>query len=315
MHLLGGGDDGIRLWRLADGREVGKQTGMTLRAISVSRDGKWVVCGTTEGASVWDANLHEKVINVEATISMYAVDVSPDSTRFATGTEGGNNRNASVWSITTGKRLIGPLQHTNDVTGIKFSPNGEQMATFCPGGSVRIFDIHNGDQLLDIKANRPSSWPFGVTPLAWSEDGQQFFAITESNKIDCFAFPTGSQLAESPILDNERSISLAGNGNFIATVADHAISFLDSSTLAKIGTSIEDGQIMRSIAVSLDSSQIAIGRRDGKVILRDLTNFLTDSYGPFQVSNRSFVMLDNHHPISTHRIRRLLARNNQTTNL
>ena len=309
-HLLGGGDDGTPRWRLADGQEVGKQMGMQLLAISVSRDLKRVVCGTRNGgASAWDAEMHEKVVNVEDTTSVYAVDVSPDSTKFATGT---TRYEASVWSITTGQRLVGPLKHTNDVTGIRFSPDGELVATFTPGGSVCIFDSHNGDQRLDIKADRPSRWTFGVTPLVWSDDGRQIFAILDNNKIKSFAFPTGSQLAESPILNYERSISLAGNGKFIATVSDQAISFLDSSTLAKIGTSIEDSKCMRSIAISLDSSQIAIGRLDGTIIIHDLASFLPDSHGPFHVSICPFIRLacwinTIQSSILTHFIRRLLT--------
>ena len=74
-------------------RRVGKQPGMNLRAISVSRDGKWMVCGTRdEGASVWDAELHEKVIDVEGTKTVYAVDVSPDSTRLAMATNSSVSR-------------------------------------------------------------------------------------------------------------------------------------------------------------------------------------------------------------------------------
>ena len=87
------------------------------------------------------------------------------------------------------------------------------------------------------------------------------------------------------------SISIAGNGKFMATVASHAISFLDTSPLAKIGTAIQDRKSMRSIAISSDSSQIVIGRRDGKVIIHNLANFLPDSYGPFHVSICPFIML------------------------
>ena len=283
MHLWGGGNDGIQRWQLADGREVGKETGVQLRAISVSRDGKWIVYGTDDsGASVWDVELHRNLIQVEGKKRVSAVDVSPDSATFATGTAG-NDEKASVWSITTGKRLVGPLKHDNSVTGVRFSPDGEHIATFIPGGSVRIFHSRNGDQLLDIKATRPSQWPTSVTPLVWSDDGQRVFTISD-NKIRSFAVSTGSQLVESPILDGVRSISLAGNGNFIATVADHAISFLDSSTLAKVGTAIENSESMWSIAISLDSSQIATGRIDGKITIHDLANLLPDSYGPFHVS-------------------------------
>ena len=301
-HLLGGGVDGIRQWRLADGEEVGKKTAtLKVIAISVSRDRKWIVCGTRQGgASVWDAQMRGKAIDVEGTKTVCAVDVSPDSTRFATGIEGGNNRNASIWSLTSGERLVGPLQHDSDVTGVRFSPSGEHVATFIPGGSVRIFDSHNGDQLLDIKAKRPTRWSFRVTPLAWSNDGQLIFAITDNNIIKSFAFPTGSQLAESPILDYTHSICLAGNGKFIATVSEEAVSFLDSSTLAKTGTVIKDSKGKWSTPISLDSGRIAAGREDGKIIVHNLANLLPDSYGPFQVSSCSLMTLACRITILTH---------------
>ena len=289
MHLLCGSDGGIRRWRLADGQEVGKQTGTKLRAISVSRDGKWVACGSREGgASLWDAELHEKVVDVEGENSVYAVDVSPDSTRLATGT-GFGDYEASIWSITTGERLVGPLKHDRGVTGIRFSPNGERIATCSHGGSVCIFDSRNGDQLLDIKTDTASTRP--ITPLVWSNDGQRIFTVSNDKRIRSFAASTGTQLAESPILNNNYSIALAGNGRFISTVAMHTISFLDTSTLVKIGTSIEDSERMWSIAISFDSSQIATGRADGKIIVHNLASFLPDSYSHSQVRNCLFIML------------------------
>jgi len=57
MHFYGGTADGIRRWRVVDGQEVGKQMGVDMGAISVSRDGKWTVYGTTAGTSMWDAEL------------------------------------------------------------------------------------------------------------------------------------------------------------------------------------------------------------------------------------------------------------------
>ena len=288
VHLLGGGNDGIQRWRCADGQELGKQKGIRLQAIAVSRDCKWIVYGTHQGgASVWDAEMHEKLIDVEGRTTVQAVDVSPDSTWFATGTI---RREASVWSISSGQRLIGPLEHDKDVAGIRFSPNGEQVATCCEGGSaVRIFNSRNGDKLIDIKTTTPRKWP--ITPLAWSSDGQQIFSVSDDNRIKSFAVSTGSQLAESPILDGARCISLAGNGKFIATVAEHAVSFLDTSTLTKIGTTFRNSEGMRSIAISSDSSQIATGRRDGKIIVHNLSNFLPDSYGPFRVRFCPLLML------------------------
>ena len=153
-------------------------------------------------------------------------------------------------------------------------------------------------------------WP--ITPLVWSNDGQQILTVSDDNKVKSFAVSTGSQLAESPILDNTYSISLAGNGKFIVAVTSHSTSFLDTSTLAKIGTAIEDSKKMWSIAISLDSSRVATGREDGKIIIHNLANFFPNSYGPLHVSICLFMMLARQISI-THYIRHPLTRNNNHT--
>ena len=282
IHLLSGNDDGIQRWRLEDGQEVRKQAGMVVGSISVSRDHKWTVCGNTKGASVWDAELRGKVIDVEGTKMVYAVDVSPDSTSFATGSD----EEASIWGISSGERLVGPLKHDRDVTGIKFSPNGEHVATACRGSAIRIFDSHTGDWLITIDTITPGWAP--TIPLLWSDDGQQIFAASEDNKIQSFRVSTGSQLAESQILNDDgnniQSIALATNGKFLATYAGEVITFLDTSTLSQIVPVVKDSGTMDSIALSPDRRYIATGGRDGKITVRELGRILPDFYGPFRVS-------------------------------
>ena len=302
-HLLGGTNNGIQRWRLADGKEVGKQlAGNQLRAISVSKDQKWMVCGTERGpgATVWDGEMQEKLIHVERTEGVWAVDISPDSARFATGI----HYAASIWSITSGKRLVGPLSQDELVIGIRFSPSGERVATACRGNSIRIFDSHAGDNLVTIR----NEITYKVaTPLAWSSDGEQLFATACDNKIRSFDASTGSLLAESRILqyepDNITSIALPDNGKFIAAIATierTSISFLDVSTLTRIVPVLEDielpssittyEQIDASIAISLDSSHLAYGRGDGKIVVRHLSSVLPDLYGPFPVSICAFIV-------------------------
>jgi WD40 repeat protein len=283
MQLLSGKEDGLRRWRVADGQELGNRMAKDAYAISVSRDGKWIVCGTGQGASVWDAKMQEKSIEVEGTIFVGAVDISPESTKFATGT-GRDDYNASIWNIITGERLVGPLQHDAYVASIKFSPNGEHIATVAHDNTIRVFDSHNGDQLIAIKTDIPS-WS-AITPLAWSNNGQQVFTASSDRKIKSFDVSTGSQLAESQVPGNDdaRSIALADNGKLLATFARHSISFWDTSTLTQIGPVIEDSQRIRSIALSPDCSSLATGGFDGNITIRNLNNILPDLYGPFRVS-------------------------------
>ena len=295
MQLLSGKQDGLRRWRVADGQEVGNQIPMDVNAISMSRDGKWIVYGTVKGASVWDAKTLEKAIEVDSESTNYvdAVDISPESTRFATGTgEHGGGNNASIWNVITGERLVGPLQHDGRLVGIKFSPNGEHIATANDGSiQVRVFDSRNGDQLITIDARIPS-WG-AITPLAWSNNGEQLFVASGDSKIKSLDVSTGSQLAELQVHgDNEVvSIVLAANGKFLATFANHSISFWDTSTLTQIGPVIDDSQRVRSIALSPDCSYLVTGGWNGNITLRNLNNILPDLYGPFHVSIFEFTIL------------------------
>ena len=294
VHILSGKDDGLRQWGIADGQEVGNQMGMNaVMAISVSRDGKWIVCGSRNGASVWDAKTQENAIEVEDTEYVGAVDISPESTRFATGAGLNEDYNASIWNITTGERLVGPLQHSSFVSVIKFSPNGEHIATMSWNHSIRVFDSHNANQLIAIrvKTDMPSSWP--STPLAWSNDGQQIFAAWSDRKIKSFDVSTGSQLAESQVDGGGMvtSIALAANGKFLATFAGRSISFWDTFTLTQIGPVIKNSQSMWSIDLSPDCSCLATGGGGGHIAIRNLYNILPDLYGPFRVSIHAFAIL------------------------
>ncbi|KAG8216965.1 WD40-repeat-containing domain protein [Butyriboletus roseoflavus] len=253
---------------------------MTVVAVSVSRDHKWVACGTYQsGASVWDTELREKVIDVEGTKSVFAVDFSPDSTRFATGIY----KEASVWSISSGERLVGPVKHDGTVTGMKFSPNGEQIATTSYGGSIRVFDSRTGDEVININTTTPSQGT--ITPLSWSNDGQQIFAVCKGNKIRSFEVSTGSQLTEIEIRKDGRleSIALATNGKFLAAYAGCTVSFLDTSTLSQIDPVVKDSERICSIALSPDCNYLATGRKDGKISVCTLGHILPDLYGPFHV--------------------------------
>jgi WD40 repeat protein len=288
-HFFGGTRDGIRRWRVADGQEVGKQTGMDMNAISVSRDGKWIVCGFQRGASVWDAELQRRGVEVEDTKSVWAVDVSPESTRFATGTR--VDKKVSIWSITTGERLVGPLEHDSTVFGIKFSPNGGRIATACKG-SIRIFDSHSGHQLIIIENLLPTE--FIVTPVVWPSDGW-LFTTSEGGKLKSFNTSTGSQIAEWKIhshdSNNPMSVALSADNRSTASSAGHSVSFWDTSTHTQLGSVSEDDNEIRSIALSPDGTRLATGGEDNKTItIWNLSDILPASYLPVTVSTTLLIL-------------------------
>lgn len=285
IYVFVGATNGIRRWRIADAQEAGKQTGMTVNAISVSMDQKWIVCGTMSGASVWDAELREKLVEVERG-DISAVDIAPDCTRFATAPWSGHSR-ASIWNITTGKRLVGPLKHGDYVKGVKFSPDGRRIVVACRDSSTLIFDSHNGDQLVSIENSLPGYSP--MLPIAWSTDGQLLFVISKGNKIKSSDSSTGSQLDEWRIHENDdahTALALSANNKFIVSCAGRFVSFWDASTHTQLGI-VEDTERIWSIALSPDGRRLASGSYDsGRITIQDLSGILPESYLAINVSTR-----------------------------
>jgi WD40 repeat protein len=86
---------------------------------------------------------------------VHAVDISPDATKIATGS---TDKTACVWSLSTGERLLDPFKHDDWVVAVKFSPDGQLIATATWGrDSVRVYDSQNGHLLVEF-LNQSLAW-------------------------------------------------------------------------------------------------------------------------------------------------------------
>ena len=277
-HIMTGGkEEMIRRWRVEDGVEVG--TPMVAAGpvydIAVSGDGKWIVSGTWQLMQVWNAENSEKLTEVKAHSDwVHAVDVSRDSTRIASGS---SDCTVSVWSLLTGKRLLGPWKHDNwgGVIAVKFSPDGRRIATATwPLSSpyVRIYDSQDGSLLIDVPINVNS---FNSHTLAWSNNSKQLFA-SSFDKIYCLEASTGATLSQWPISGKDsKSIALASNDSFIAVSSGSSVSFWDTTTHNRIGTLNHTAKIYCTV-ISADYA-IAIAS-DTRLTLHSLCGILPSSY-------------------------------------
>ena len=280
-HVVSGGDKGkIRRWRIEDGERVGKSmdAGSAVRNIAVSRDGKFIVGGTTSGlVTVWNAESHSKVNEFMAAHDIWvrAVDISPDGTKISTGSD---DCTACIWSLSTGKRLLGPLKHDHWVVAVKFSPDGRLLAaaTFSRAtDSVRVYDSQKGRLLVEfpVKVNQSSN-----QSLAWASDSKQLFALSGDGNTHCVDLSTGTTLSTWHIhtSNNPTSIALASNGAFVTTSADSSVSFWDTTTREQIGTVIEYAHNVESMVVSSNYDLVTSG--NNKISLQALHGILPSHY-------------------------------------
>ncbi|KAG6377283.1 WD40-repeat-containing domain protein [Boletus reticuloceps] len=189
------------------------------------------------------------------TDSVLSVDISPTSTKFATG---GFDKQAFIHSITTGEKLVGPLEHDAWVVTVRFSPNGDRLATATGDEkdttSIRIYDSDNAD-------------------------GRQLFAAT-LGEVKCFDTSSGALLNKRTIPGAKRaySIVLARYQNFAVAVTSKSLFFWDTSTGQRIGSVIELASSVWSISLSPNDDHIVTGEENGKITIRSLRDILPSSY-------------------------------------
>ncbi|KAH0836360.1 hypothetical protein J3R83DRAFT_7913 [Lanmaoa asiatica] len=286
-RIVGGGDEGtLQYWEVEAGQEMrAVACGDEVLTVAMSKDGRYIVCGAKNGlVTVWDTSTQKKVVEINGHPNwVVAVDVSPDSKTVGTASYRGS---ASIWDITTGRLLVGPLEPSSDaLVALKFSTNGSHVATSpYSQSSVRIYDTQNGHLLVNIPVRLSSNGNHPTTPLAWSSDDRQLFTVSYDGNIQCFDASSGALLSKWPIhsSSNPASIALSNSGKFIAASADSSISFWDTSTHTQLGPVIAHAGSVQSIALSSDDNFLVSGGRTGnKVIVWNLQNILPESYCHF----------------------------------
>jgi WD40 repeat protein len=280
-YLVGGGE-GLGVWRVIDGRQIATMAaGETVSCLAVSKDGRWIAAGTDSGeVFVWDAKTFERVFSHwEDTDDISGVDFSPDSTRLLVASF---NRTATVWDITTRKRVL-TLHHEGwvPVIAAKYSLQGDRIAT-ATRKSVRVWDSNDGRSLVDIPVTVLTPSQYYNTGLLWLNN---YLLVISANKIKEFEASTGSAVSEWLVHDSDSDscIALPPHGKFIAYSTNRNVTFWDTSTHSRVGK-IQHSQDIRSLALSPDDRFLAIGAHGGNISISRIRVIVsTCSFGLWRI--------------------------------
>lgn len=151
-----------------------------LTSAAFSPNGKYVVLGGGESASVWEAETGKEIANMMHGHQVYSVAFSPNGLYVVSGgcdrQEGYScsHGSARIWDAFTGHE-IARIESDSLVGFVTFSPDGEYILSCgkpynswhqCEDSFAQVWDAFNGEEIARIKHN------YYVTSVAFSFDGK-----------------------------------------------------------------------------------------------------------------------------------------------
>jgi WD40 repeat protein len=138
--------------------------GSPLVAAALRTDGATLATAGTDGyVRVWNASSGSRMLEVRAGTGLTSVALDPAGRLLAAGV----GQNVVVYDAHTGKQLAVLAGHTDTVTGVAFSPDGELLASSSRDHSARVWDA-TALKLVKVLLRHTAF----VSGLAFSPDGR-----------------------------------------------------------------------------------------------------------------------------------------------
>ena len=182
----------------------------SLRGISCSKDGRFLVAFTTAGTLLYRIEDLSEIAHIPS--NPFSAAFSPNGDIIAIGEKDGS---ISLWQIEGMERISTLEGHSDEVTALCFSPDGKLLAS---GGwkndnAVFIWDVGEEKRIAVLKGHAG-----GINDLKFSSDGKLLASVSFLENLICIWETKGWRK-----IDVKRGISatFSPDGRLLATGGDH----------------------------------------------------------------------------------------------
>lgn len=270
------------LWDTKSGTRRLTLTGYVdgVSSLAYSPDGEYVAAaGYVGDIKLWRAQDGKLIREIVAPDIVSSVAFSPDGRRLAAGLwrskGGGDAGDARIWDVATGAQTAHFVGHTDAVRAITFSPDGSLLTTGSMDGSVRTWDLKQGNLRATLvcpevvrvakqtaeaamrkRGQQQEYEPMPtVDSVVFSPDGRRIAAAFGEQVIP--GKPAGVGIVQLWDVRNGESVGAFGHdGNFVAQVCyapggtllatagqDRSVIFWDTATLKEVSRVSGDAPI------------------------------------------------------------------------
>ncbi len=242
-------------------RTLGEHVG-AIMALAFNRDGKRIATGGLDGRACWaelETDTHLRVFfDLQKPEPVFGVDFSPDGRRCAICGEQKVEATVRVIELETGRETLKVRGHSQNVRGVRFSPDGRWLATASFDGTIKIWPAEPLSDYLSLAGHDQP-----VCALAESPDGKRLATGSLDRRAKIWDLDTGRLWKTLPVGFPVISLAFSPDGSRLATVA--------SDNAAKVWPLNEGDQplllrghtgTVMAVAFSPDDLSIATGSKD-----------------------------------------------------
>lgn len=218
-ELLNHCDKGLRNWEwgrlmhICNQSVVDYDTGAPVDAIAFSRDGQYFVTGGWNGTlGVWNVTGERLIDLPQGSHYVQAVAVSPTARQIAIGS---NDKTGYVrlWDLETRQPLREFQGHTDGITSVTFSRDGQRLLTTSYDNTARLWNVATGELVRSYEGH---SW--WVWDAAFAPDEATFVTASQDGTALIWNVATGER--SPPFAGHQGpvySVAISPDGQFIAT--------------------------------------------------------------------------------------------------